>query len=98
MSEDRQHWLDRLRMFRRTQPTPPPPPDRRRYKPPPCRENLRPLMSWQTKEAAQQLKRLAADLGVSQQMAIGEALNQFFQRYGRPPVAIGLTEPPASQT
>ena len=51
-------------------------------------------MSWQTKEAAQQLKVLAAELGVSQQTAIGEGLNILFQRYGRPPVAIGLSEPP----
>ena len=94
MSADRQHWLDRLRGLRRTQPTPPPPAPPKRYRSPPCRDNLRPLMSWQTKEAAQQLKVLAAELGVSQQMAIGEALNLLFQRYGRPPVAIGLAEPP----
>jgi hypothetical protein len=55
-------------------------------------------MSWQTKEAHAQIKRLATELGVSQQIAIGEALNQLFARYGRPPVAIGLTEPAAPQT
>lgn len=90
MSEHRQHWLDRLRSLRRTQPTPPP--SSRRYRSPPSRENLQPLMSWQTKESAQQLKALAAELGVSQQTAIGEGLNLLFQRYDRPPVAIGLAE------
>ncbi|HEY7085611.1 MAG TPA: ribbon-helix-helix domain-containing protein, partial [Hyphomicrobiaceae bacterium] len=81
-------------------PTPPRPrPGRRRpYRSPPSRKNLHPLMSWQTKEAHAQIKRLATELGVSQQIAIGEALNQLFARYGRPPVAIGLTEPAAPQT
>jgi hypothetical protein len=93
MSENRQHCLDRLRGLRRIQPAPPP--RSRRYRSLPSRENLQPLMSWQTKEAVQRLKALATELGVSQQTAIGEGLNLLFQRYDRPPVAIGLAEPPA---
>jgi len=92
MSEDRQHWLDRLRGLRRTQP-PPAPPHQRYHAP--SRDKLRAATFYQSPEAWRQLKRIAFEHGVSQQALIGEALNQLFQRYGRPPVAIGLTEPPA---
>jgi hypothetical protein len=95
MSENRLHWLDRLRGLRRTQPAPEPP--HKRYHAP-SRHKLRAATFWQSPEAWRQLRRIAVEQEVSQQALIGEALNGLFQRYGRPPVAIGLTEPPAPPT
>jgi hypothetical protein len=89
--KDRQHWLDRLRGLRRTQPTPVPQP---RYKAP-SREGLKAATFHQSPEAWRQLKGIAFEQGVSQQALVGEALNLLFQRYGRPPVAVGLAEPPS---
>ena len=59
---------------------------------------LRAATFWQSPEAWRQLRRIAFENEVSQQALIGEALNALFQRYGRPPVAIGLSEPPAAAT
>jgi hypothetical protein len=49
----------------------------------------------QSPEAWRQLKLMAFEQGTSQQALLGEALNALFARYGRPPVAVGLAEPPA---
>jgi hypothetical protein len=89
---NRQHWLDRLRGLRRTQLTPA---SRLRYKAP-SREAMKAATFWQSPEAWRQLKHIAFEHDVSQQALLGEALNALFARYGRPPVAIGLSEPPAA--
>jgi hypothetical protein len=57
---------------------------------------LRAATFWQSPEAWRQLRRIAFEQEVSQQALVGEALNALFARYGRPPVAIGLTERPVS--
>ena len=79
-----------MRGLRRTQPTPASKP---RYKAP-SREALKAATFFQSPEAWRQLKGLAFEHEVSQQALLGEALNALFTRYGRPPVAIGLSEPP----
>lgn len=58
---------------------------------PPCRDHLKMLNHWQTKEAARLLKALAAKLDVSQQMVIGEGINLVLAKHGLPPVAIGIS-------
>jgi len=93
MTENRQHWLDRLRGLRRTQPAPEPP--HKRYHAP-SRDKLRAATFWQSPEAWRQLRRIVFEQEVSQQALISEALNALFARYGRPPVAIGLTKPPTT--
>jgi Antitoxin-like ribbon-helix-helix len=92
MDGDRRPWLDRLRALRRTQPAPEP---SQRYRRPPSREALRASTFYQSPEAWRQLKLIAFEQGTSQQALLGEALNTLFARYGRPPVAVGLAEPPA---
>jgi hypothetical protein len=93
MGGNRQQWLDRLRGLRRTQPTPAP---SQRYRRPPSREALQAATFYQSPEAWRQLKLIAFEQGTSQQALLGEALNALFARYGRPPVAIGFSEPPAA--
>jgi hypothetical protein len=90
---NREHWLDRLRGLRRTQPAATAQP---RYRRPPSREALQAATFYQSPEAWRQLKQMGFEQGVSQQALVGEALNALFLRYGRPPVAIGLAEPPAA--
>ena len=59
--KDRQHWLDRLRGLRRTQPTPVPQP---RYKAP-SREGLKAATFHQSPEAWRQLKGIAFEHGIN---------------------------------
>lgn len=59
-------------------PSPPPRPDR---------VGRMALPSWATAAAKRQLRILAAELDMTQQSLMTEALNALFQKYGKPPIA-----------
>jgi Antitoxin-like ribbon-helix-helix len=84
--QDRNAWLDRLNLLRRT-PQPELAPRQRPYPTPPSRKNRRVLTTWQDDASLKQLKMLAVELEVSQQSLVAEGLNYVLNKYGRPSVA-----------
>lgn len=69
---------------------PPPPVEQRDhlgYTIPPSRKTKKAITTWQDAVAAQQLKDLANERGVSQQKLIAEAFNLLFAKYSKPTIA-----------
>lgn len=54
---------------------------------PPSRAHRMSHTTWQDKAAIKELKRLAIELGTTQQQLIAEGINHVLQKHGRPGVA-----------
>jgi hypothetical protein len=83
-SAERNGWLERLNPLR---PRPQPIRQAPAYRPPPSRETRSAMTTWQDDAAIKELKRLAVELGTTQQALIAEGINMVLAKYAKPTVA-----------
>lgn len=53
----------------------------------PSRVGKKPLIAYFSPECIRQFKQVALDRGATQQSLLEEAVNDLFQKYGKPPIA-----------
>ena len=78
--QDRNPWMDRLNLLRKT-PPPPGPTTAAAYPIPPSRKNRKALTTWQDEAALKHLRHIANETGLSQQALIAEGINFVLAKY-----------------
>lgn len=83
--------MDTMRSFDTAAPVeslePPPPAAQRTASRPPSRRDKRAITGYVSPKAFQQFQILRAERGRDVQQLVEEALNDLFQKYGKPPIA-----------